>query len=224
MTTTQLDTSPGPAARPLDTSPAPAARLLPRLVSDTRYVLTGLPTAVASITVCLTGAATGLGLAVVWVGVPLTVAALLAARRFADAERARIAPVLGRPATRPDYRTVESTSRAWRLLGALADPQSWRDLAHATLRIIPGTVSFALVATWWAGVLGGLSWSLWGWALPDGPDDSKLPELLGLGDAYLTNVLFYLVLALFFAATLPAVARCAALLDARFADRLLNRP
>lgn len=213
MTTTQLDA-------PLTT--APAARLLPRLARDTRYVLTGFPLALVAFTVAVTGFTTGLGLAVVWIGVPLVAATMMFARGFAAAERERIAPVLGGPARTGRYRTT-GTGAARRVLTVLADPQSWRDLAHAILRFVPSTISFSFVTTWWAGMLGGFSWSLWGWSLPSGPDGDDLPEILGLGDGYLTATVFYLMAGLLFAVTLPLVARAAAQLEARFANALLNR-
>lgn len=214
MTTTQLDA-------PL--APAVAARLLPRLGADTRYVLTGFPLGVAGLALCLTGFVAGLGLAVVWIGVPVMIATLMMARGFAAAERERIAPVLGRAVPSPAYRTEGAVNRPRRLVAVLADPQSWRDLAHATLRLVPSTVAFSLVVTWWAGALGGLTWALWGWALPSGPDNRDLPELLGLGDSYLTATLFHAVAALLFLVTLPAIVRGAAVLEARFARALLGR-
>lgn len=212
MTTTQLD--------PILT-PAPIARILPRLAADTRYVLTGLPAAVAGAVVCVVGLAAGLGLAVAGVGVPIVIFALMQARGFAAAERERIAVILGHRIHHPVYRAASASTVPARLFAVLADPQTWRDLAHTILRVIPGALSFALLATWWAAVAGGLSWALWGWSLPGGPGDSELPAILGLGDSYLTNVTFHLVLAVPFVLTLPLVARRAALFEARFAEKLL---
>ncbi len=215
-----------PSVNGMTTMPLATPRTLPqtsplqRLAADTRYVLTGFPLALATLVLCLTGFATALGLAVVWIGVPLMIATLGLARGFARAERARIAEVLDEPVQAPAYRTA--TAGGNRLLAVLADPQSWRDLAHASLRCVPSTIAFSLVVTWWAGVLGGLSWALWGWALPDGRDDQGLPELLGLGDAYLTAVAFYLVAAVLLAVTLPAVVGGAARFEARFARALLS--
>jgi hypothetical protein len=214
MTTTQLD---------VHLVPAPAARIVPRLGADTRYVLTGLPLAVASVIIAVTSFAAGLGLAVLWLGVPMMIFALGAARRLADLERARIARVLDQPIETPVYRTTGAAHPLRRLGAALADPQSWRDLAHAALRFIPSTIAFVLTATWWASMLGSLTWAAWGWSLPDGPEDRELPELLGITHSYGGTVLFYLVLGALLALTLPAVVRGAALLEARFSRALLTR-
>jgi hypothetical protein len=197
----------------LETPPAtivPATGLLARIAADTRYVLTGFPLALAGLALCMTGFVAGVSLVVVWVGVPLMIGAMRLARAFAWVERARVVAVLNEAVRQPRYRT------------AFTEPQAWRDLAHASLRIVPSTVAFSVVVTWWAGVVGGLSWALWGWALPDGEGEQGLPELLGLGDAYLTAVAFYLVAGLLFVVTLPAVVHGAARFEARFARALLS--
>ncbi|MFI1990653.1 sensor domain-containing protein [Actinoplanes sp. NPDC020271] len=211
MTTTQIDTG---------LVPAPAMRFVPQLGVNTRYVLSGFPLALASTVVCVTAFATGLGLSVVWLGVPLLIFALGTSRGFAESERARIAKVLGEPVAQPHYRTTDSPNVLTRLVTVLGDPRCWRDLAHAGLRWIPNSISFSLTTTWWAGMIGGVTWGLWGWALPS--DDREVPELLGFGDAYSTIVIFYLVVAVFFAATLPTVAHASARLEARFARKLLG--
>ncbi|WP_436535183.1 sensor domain-containing protein [Actinoplanes sp. HUAS TT8] len=211
MTTTQIDTV---------LVPAPAMRFVAATGTNTRYVLSGLPLALSSAVVCVTAFSAGLGLAVVWLGVPLLIFALGMSRGFAETERGRIAKVLGEPVARPVYRTTDSTNLLVRLVTVLGDRQTWRDLTHAALRWIPNSVAFSLVTTWWAGMLGGLSWGLWGWALPHG--DVEVPQLLGFGDSYLTIVLFYLAVAAVFAATLPTVAHAAARLEARFARSLLT--
>ncbi|GAA1607414.1 sensor domain-containing protein [Actinoplanes couchii] len=210
MTTTQLD--------PVLT-PAPVARFVPRVAVDSRYVLTGLPMAVAALLVPVTALAVGAGLAVLWIGLPLMTFALMQARGFAAAERERIAVVLGREVRHPVYRPAGSASLPGKLLAVLRDGQTWRDLAHATFRWIPSTVAFVVVATWWAAILGGLSWALWGWALPE--EGIELPELIGLGDGYPTMVAFHAAVAVVFALTLPPVAGWAARFEARFAERLL---
>ena len=181
------------------------------MVADSRYVLSGFPLAVASFVVCVTAFAAGVSLAVVWIGVPLLVLALVQSRRFAARERARAAAVLGVEVPAPVHRTG-------RLTALIADRQAWRELAHAILRFIPNTIAVSFVATWWAGMLGGVTFALWGWSLPG--DD--LPELLGLSDTYAASIVFYLVAGLLFALTLPSVVRAAAHFEARFAVLFLG--
>ncbi|BBH67754.1 hypothetical protein ACTI_44390 [Actinoplanes sp. OR16] len=190
-----------------------------RVTTDTRYVLTGFPIALAGTIVCAVGFSLGVGLAALWIGVPILIATMMLARGLAVTERSRIAPVLGVPERIVTYRGATRDSVISRMIAAVTDPQSWRDLAHATLRVIPSSIAFSIVVSWWAAVIGGISWALWGWSLPD--DGKEVPEMLGFGDAYLTTVTFYLVIAAAFAVTLPAVTRWAARLEARFAQALL---
>jgi hypothetical protein len=194
MTATQFDV-------PLTS--APAARLL----ADTRYVLAGFPRALAAGVIGTVGVTLGLGLAVLWVGVPLLLGTLAVTRGFADAERARLRSVLGDLSCKPHCRTARA-----------ADPQSWWDLGHALLRFLPSSLAFGLVVSWWGSVIGGVTWGLWGWALPD----RGLPYWIGI-HSYQATVVLYLILAGLFALSLPAVARRAALMEARFARKLLVR-
>ncbi|SDT31965.1 sensor domain-containing protein [Actinoplanes derwentensis] len=187
-------------------TPAPVARA----ASDSRYVLTGLPLAAGALLVPVTVLVIGAGLAVAGVGLPLMMFALMQARGFAAAERERVAVVLGREIPHPVYRTVGAATLPGKLLSVLLDRQTWRDLGHAAFRWIPSVVSFTLVATWWAAILGGLSWALWGWSRPS--DDGS----------YLMAAGFYATVTLGFALTLPPVAGWAARFEARFAVRLLT--
>src|SRR4051812_22539956 len=71
-------------------------RKLRQLGIDTQYALLGFPLSIITIVVCMTGISLGLGLIVIWVGLPIMMATLLFSRGFATVERARIGPVLGR--------------------------------------------------------------------------------------------------------------------------------
>nr|WP_296063584.1 sensor histidine kinase [uncultured Actinoplanes sp.] len=209
------------ASAPL--APAPAAlRMLRRVAIDTQYVLVGFPLGIVTVVLFMTGFFLGLGLAVIWVGIPVLVATLFVARGFAALERARIGPVFGRKVPHPYYKKRPDAGWLRRMVIPLADGQSWLDLLHGMFRFIPSTVAFSLVVTWWSGMLGGLSWFLWGWSIPNGPDDQDLPDLLGLSGDYATKAVFYLAVGIFFLGTLYPVVRAAALLEAYFARGLLS--
>ncbi|MEU2350075.1 sensor domain-containing protein [Modestobacter sp. NPDC049651] len=206
--------------------PLPAVRRRGRLRHlglDTAYVLAGFPIALVSFVLVVVGLALGVSLAVIWIGVPTLVGTLLLARGFAALERRRLPSVLDRPVPRPVYRRAEpGASVVRRLLVPLRDPQSWLDALHALLHLVVSVVAWSVVVTWWAGTLGGLLWSAWGWSLPDGPDDQDLPELLGLSDGYGVRVVFYLAAGLVLALTLPFVVRGMALLEAQLGRALLT--
>ena len=78
----------------LPTTTAPATTVprergwFQQLGLDTGYVLVSFPVAIAAFVVAVTGISLGIGLLIVWVGVAVLAATLLAARAFATLERA----------------------------------------------------------------------------------------------------------------------------------------
>jgi signal transduction histidine kinase len=201
---------------------APALRLLRQLAVDTQYVLVGFPLGIITVVLCMTGFWLGIGLAVIWVGLPILMAVLLMSRGFATLERVRIGPVLRRKVPHPYYKKQTNQGVVRGLVTPLADSQSWLDLVHGMFRFIPSTIAFTFVVTWWAAALGGLSAPLWDWSIPRGPDDQELPELLGMGDGTATRLFLYFAIGVFFAGTIYPVVRAAALLEAYFARGLLS--
>lgn len=201
----------------------PAAQVLRQLGLDTQFVLLGFPLGLITMVILITGVSLGFGLLVTVLGLPVLVATLFLARGFATVERARMAPVLGWRPPHPQYRRVGDGAGFWRrMFVPLADGQAWLDVLHGALRFIPSTVGFAVVVTWWATALGGLTVPLWDWAVPRGPDDQDLTQLVGLGDSAAVRIGGYLAIGLFFALTLYPVVRGAALLEAQFARALLS--
>ncbi|BCY05290.1 histidine kinase [Actinoplanes sp. L3-i22] len=204
------------------TTPAPARRYLRQLGVDTQYVLLGFPIGLITLVLCIAGFAIGVSTAIIWIGLPLLAGALAMSRGFAHLERLRIGPVLRRRIPHPHYRSSRAKSWVGRMFSPLADGQSWLDLVHGIFRFIPSTIAFCFVFTWWTGVLSGLTYALWDWALPHTPDNQELPELLGFQDTALVRITFYLLMGLFFAITLIPVVRGSALLEAQFARGLLS--
>ncbi|MFF5080555.1 sensor histidine kinase [Actinoplanes sp. NPDC000266] len=200
---------------------APAVRLLRRIGIDTQYVLLGFPLGLVTLVVCMTGFFTGVGLVVIWVGLPLLVGTLMVSRGFATIERARIGPVFGHKVPHPAYKKNPGGDLLRRTFTPMSDGQSWLDMLHGMFRFIPNTIGFSFVVTWWTAAISGLTVPLWDWAIPDGPDRHDLPELLGMGDATSTRLIFYFAIGVFFAGTLYPVVRGAALMEAWFARGLL---
>jgi signal transduction histidine kinase len=186
-------------------------------------VLVGMPLAMITFTVLITGFSMGVGLAVTVLGLPVLIATLFVARGFATIERARVAPVLRKRLPHPRYRRVDSGAGFWRrIFVPLADGQAWLDLVHGIFRLVPSIVAFTFVLTWWAGALGGLTYPLWDWALPHPDTNQDLPELLGFGTGANVRILFNFLAGVFFAITLYPVVRGSALLEAQFARGLLS--
>jgi signal transduction histidine kinase len=212
MTTTYADE---------DYAPSRALQMLRQLGIDTQYSLLGFPLGILTVALLLPFFFLGLGTTVIWIGIVIMPATLIMARGFATVERARIRPVLRRDMPHPYYKKRRGAGWVRRMVTPLTDGQAWLDLVHGAFRFIPSTIAFAFTVVWWAGALGGLSWSLWGWATL-GAGNEGLPELLGFTSDYTTDVIFYLVVGAFFAVTLYPVVRGVALLEALFARGLLS--
>ncbi|MGY1631262.1 sensor histidine kinase [Geodermatophilus sp. SYSU D01186] len=205
-------------------SPSPATRtrsVLRQLGVDTAYSLVAFPVAIAAFVVVVTGLSVGAGLLVVWVGVAVLAATLVAARGLAAVERAWLPGVLDRPLPSPAYRTAEGRA-VRRLTTPLRDPQCWLDALHAVLRFPFAILSFVVTVTLWAGALGGLTYGLWDWSLPNDPDDTDLLELLGLESTAGRRILIHTTIGLLFAVVLPFAVRGAALLQAQLGRALLT--
>ncbi|MGY1782210.1 sensor histidine kinase [Geodermatophilus sp. SYSU D01036] len=208
---------------PSTTAP-PHAGLLRRLLVDSGYALLSLPVGIAAFVVAVTGVAVGVGTLVIWVGLAVLALTLLAARGFAALERAQLPAVLGRPVPRPAYLTPDG-GRVRRLLTPLRDPQSWLDVLHAVVRFPLAVLAFVVTVTFWAGALGGLTYGLWDWALPDAsgdPGNTDLLELLGLESTAGRRVLLYTLIGAVFAVLLPFAVRAVALLQARLGRVVLT--
>ena len=212
-----------PAVAP--STPLPRSRgWFRQLGVDTGYALVSFPIAIAAFVVVVTGLALGAGLLIVWVGVAVLAGTLLAARGFATVERAWLPAVLDRPLPTPAYLPAEGRP-VRKLMTPLRDPQTWLDALHAIVRFPFAILSFVVTVTFWSVALGGLTYGLWDWALPDAstdPDNTDLLELLGFESTAGRRILLYAVLGLVVAVLLPFAVRGVALLQASLGRVLLT--
>jgi signal transduction histidine kinase len=181
------------------------------------YVLCGLPIAVASFSVLVTGFALSAGLLVIVVGIPVAVGTLGAARLFAAAERghARMVGVeLPTPARLP---TPTGFHAWWRWL---RDPQLWLEFLHGLLVFPVSVATFCLSVSWLAGGLGGTTFWFWSQWLPKRqPGDKNLPELLhwNISESALELILGVIALLLW-----PAILRVCVAAQVGLARALLG--
>ncbi|GAA1531654.1 sensor histidine kinase [Nocardioides humi] len=204
----------------LSPPPQPPTR---RWLRDTGYALAALPVALAALVVVVALVGAGLGLSVVIGGVFVLVVGVYAARGFAYVERRRLAALTGRAVPEPAYLRAGAGDRFWRrTLTPLRDPQSWLDVVWSLVGWVTGTAAFVVVVTWWATVLGGLSYWLWSWWVPRGDDDTGLAELIGLGDSRRADIGLISAIGLAALVTLPFALRLAAVLHASLASVLLT--
>jgi signal transduction histidine kinase len=122
--------------------------LLTRGWSDFLYVATGLPLGIAWLVLLVTLLAVGLGLALITIGIPILLIALLLSRWGANTERERAALVLGGPIARPQRPAFADSRLLRRLIARLRDRSTWRDLGYMLLLgpvgIIAGTTAIVL--------------------------------------------------------------------------------
>ncbi|MGY1749955.1 sensor histidine kinase [Modestobacter sp. SYSU DS0511] len=194
---------------------------------DTGYVLLAFPLSLLAFVLVVTGLTVGVGLLVIWVGVPLLVGTVYTARGFAALERSRLPGVLGRAVPTPGYRTADPrASLPRRLVTPLTDPQSWLDVLHALVHMTVAIPAFVVAVVWWAITLAGLTSVAWDWSIPyggaDEPENHTLPEILGMADTGTNRVLLYTAVGVLFALTLPAVVRGCALAQAQLGRGLLT--
>ncbi|PZG00980.1 sensor histidine kinase [Micromonospora deserti] len=203
--------------------PVPAPTISRQLFLDSGYVLLGLPLALASFVVLVVGLAAGLGLVVTVIGLPVLSGTLYAARGLADIERLRLPAVLRQPRIRPQYRLPEPGASAWRrIFLPMGDAQSWLDLAHGILKLVVAAATFVVTLVWWAGAVAGTLYWLYDSALPHGPEEDDLAQLLGLGDSTTARIGLHTAIGLFFLISLPIVVRGCALLQASFGRAMLT--
>jgi Putative sensor len=201
------------ATLPVTSAPArPVARGFgTRLLARSAYLLSGLPIAVVSFSLLVTGFAASVGTLVIVVGLVVIAATLAIARGFARIERARLDAVTGARLPGPAYKPLRPGFVGGVLSGG-ADPRRWLDLVHGIVVFPVALATFVLTVVWWSVALGGVTYGLWSWALPGpgSPDNQTLSELLGY-DGRTADILLSTGIGVAALVTLPlVVAGCAA--------------
>ena len=164
----------GPAAgrlAPAALRPAATGMLRPLAAARTWlaliHLLSGLFTGLAALIVVPLGLALGVGLAVVWIGLPLLAATYWFTRWFARAERARFALLLGDviPAPAAPGRDGRWWHRLWRAATAGA---FWRSVCYALLRLPVAVVQAVVAIAPWSLGLALVTLPAYSWLLPGG--------------------------------------------------------
>lgn len=222
QTTVSTATPPGAAGWPATTR---SRRTLPDLLAGTGYLLTGLPLAVISFSLLLTGTALALGTLVIVVGFAVMALALAMAQGFAALERSRVGAVLGRPVPAPRYRPLRAGT-VGSVLTAGADPRRWLDLVHGLVSFPVALITFVLTTVWWSVGIGGTGYLLWEWALPGEAGDEHrrgLADLLGW-DGRAADITLITAIGVVMLLTLPLVVRACVAVQTGLARALLAGP
>jgi signal transduction histidine kinase len=108
------------------------------------YLLLALPLGIAYLVVLITGISVGLSLVVIWVGLPILVATLLAWRFAAGFERVLARRLLGAEIQSPAH--ADPDLSLWRrLLALLRDPVTWKSLIFVALKFPAGVIAFVVI-------------------------------------------------------------------------------
>jgi hypothetical protein len=139
----------------------------PHLFGILAYLVSNLAAGIASFVVMITLIATGIGTAVVWVGVPLLAIALIVLRGAARLERRRVHLMLSTYIATP-YRPRPDGSFLRGLIRRLREAATWRDLTYALLLFPIGIIEFVLMVAFWSVSLGALFLPVYYRWLPEG--------------------------------------------------------
>ena len=110
----------------------------------------------------VTGWATGLGLLITLLGLPVVWATLLMARELTAVEARLARDLLGADVAAPPRR------RGFALRARLADPATWRSQAYLLSRFVLGLAIGCALLTAWSAAAGLLLAPAWYWTVPDG--------------------------------------------------------
>jgi len=189
---------------------------------DSVYLLVTFPLALTSFIIIVTGLALGVGLAVMWIGLPIGVATLYAGRGFARIERLRLHPlgIVIKEAKMP-----LAPRMLWRrMMRTLGNPDLWREALHGILALPISCLTWSVTITWWVMVAGGLTGPIWeGITQHYGATDSGSGPLMRLLGWPIPAGLFDLVVGVLALVTLPAVMRGCASMHVGLARALLSQ-
>ncbi|GAA3041093.1 sensor histidine kinase [Pseudonocardia yunnanensis] len=187
-------------------SPATGAVGISRFWRGIGYLLSGLPVGIVAFVVAIAGFSVGLGTFVIWIGLPVLVLTLRAARGLAVVERRSTEWATGRALPPHHYREPRGRGIG-RLFRALLEPQSWRDMLHAVVAFPVRIATFVITVAWTVGGLGGLLYVTWQWSLPDDSEGGGLYWLLTGDQGRTGEIAVNTVLGAVMLATSPLVVR-----------------
>lgn len=188
---------------------------LGRFLADTMYVLVAFPYGLLGFIAVFVSFVAGASNLVTLLGLPILFASMHLARWFANGERALLGRVLPVPAAKVNYKQPPPEAGWWRrIVTPLTDGQNWLDLGHSIVAFGTSLASFILLVSWWAGALGGVTFPIWFWAVPDDPRDQQFHQLLGLPDNAFFAIAVQFSMGVVLLITLPPVARGAAMIRA----------
>jgi len=221
------DPTPNRFAAGYDDAPRGYGALWARLPRELGFLLPTLPVVVAGFVVLVTLFSTGVSLVALFVGLFIVVAALYTARGFGVVELTRLRWA-GQPTITPPRWTPrgEPASALRAILGPLVSGHYWLYLLHGmVVNFIVGIVTWSIAIVWVSGALGGLTYWIWSWSLPQDNDSVGLYGLITgsfRSDNLVAENVLNAVFGLVFLLTLPLVTRLLVLIHQGIARVMLG--
>lgn len=170
-----------PARETVTVRPTPVQRYLQswrQLPAHLGYLLVAMPVAVAGGVVLFTLFSVGVALLIVYVGIFILFASLVAARWCGDLERVRLRAARQAEITKPNWATKDPNPSFWkRLFAPYRNPHSWTYLLHGgVISPVLSTFTWLLTVVWlYTAVIGVLpfTWYNVGAALAVNTDEDQ---------------------------------------------------
>jgi hypothetical protein len=143
------------------TRPPRTGLLTGRAWSELLYALIDLGPAIAFFVAIVTLMSVGIGLAVIYVGVPIIALALLVARLGGLVQRSLALALLDLPTGSPGWAEPRRPGPMSALGALLRDPGSWRAVAYFIIKIVLAPLTFGVAVGFYAYGVGMLTYSLW---------------------------------------------------------------
>jgi signal transduction histidine kinase len=134
---------------------------------ETLHLLLNLPVGIVTFTVVVTGLATGLGMLITLVGIPIIFATMYLSRGMGAVERARARVFLDVDVPAP-YRADPPADTWWRVhVARFTDPATWVEVGYHLLMLPIGVFTFAIALAFWTVGLSLVTFPFYAWALPN---------------------------------------------------------
>ena len=120
---------------------APAVR--PNPIKAIGFMIASFPLRIVTFVLIVTSFTVGVATTIIWVGVPVLLAATFLIRTFGDLERRWVSSMLATPVPTAERVPLEGgVVTRWRL--RLTDPTTWRDAGYLLLALPLGVLEFAI--------------------------------------------------------------------------------
>ena len=144
----------------------PAGVLRPASWAEALYAVIDLAPAITFFVLSVTLISVGLGLTIIYVGLPLLALALLIARAGGHLQRILAAVLLDLPVSPPAPIRRRKPGPIGALTSILLDPGCWRAVTYHGIKILLAPVTFSFAIAFYATGLGGVTYGLWQHYLP----------------------------------------------------------